>query len=455
MTSRLPWLGRIIAGDEKELSFFLIQGSVGILLLRITSTGLSFVTSIILARLLGANEYGVYAYSLAWVLLLVMLAVMGLDKLLVRNISAYKTRKEWGKIAGLIRRSNQAVCFTSCALILSAAFAAWLLIHPNNPTTLHSFWLALLLIPVLSFTRLRQSILQGLKKVILGLIPETVIQPILFLIFLGTMHIALNKLLSAQWAIAGFVFAYAVSLAVLSYLLKKALPPALQKIAFSYETRLWIRSTLPLFLIEGMAVISARADIIMLGALKPSEMAGIYNITYRGAELIAFVFNSVNMVLAPTIASLYATSEIDTLQRVITWTTRSVLLISLPVTIFFIFFGNFFLSLFGQEFMKGHMSLCILSIGQMINVAMGSVGFLLVMTGHERKAAIGIGIGAVFNVILNAFLIPKFGMEGAATATSISVIVWNLLLAHWVYRRLGIHTTALGKISFGKRHTEA
>jgi O-antigen/teichoic acid export membrane protein len=204
-----------------------------------------------------------------------------------------------------------------------------------------------------------------------------------------------------------------------------------------------------------MAVINARTDIIMLGALKATEMAGIYNIAYRGAELIAFVFNSVNMILAPTIASLYATAEIEKLQRVITLTTRAVLLFSLPVAIFFIFFGNYFLSLFGQEFMRGHVSLCILSTGQMINVAMGSVGFLLVMTGHERKAAIGIGISAVLNILLNALLIPRWGIKGAATATASSMIIWKVLLAIWVYKKLGIHSTALGKISFGKRHTEA
>ena len=73
------------------------------------------------------------------------------------------------------------------------------------------------------------------------------------------------------------------------------------------------------------------------------------------------------------------------------------------------------------------------------------------MTGHERDTATGVGIAAAVNVTLNVLLIPLWGIEGAAIATAISLMTWNILLAVWVYRRLGIYTTAAG--SLGLRNT--
>ena len=74
----------------------------------------------------------------------------------------------------------------------------------------------------------------------------------------------------------------------------------------------------------------------------------------------------------------------------------------------------------------------------------------LTMTGHQRDAAASIGAGAVLNVVLNVALIPGWGLEGAAAATATSMIVWNLLLAVAVRRRLGINASALGRIGRGR-----
>ena len=123
------------------------------------------------------------------------------------------------------------------------------------------------------------------------------------------------------------------------------------------------------------------------------------------------------------------------------------MLFSLPVAAGLLVFGQRFLLIFGAEFTTGRAALSILSAGQLINVAMGAVGLLLVMTGHERDAAKGIGIGALLNIILNALMIPRWGLEGAAIANAGSIIAWNVLLALWVYRRLGIDATAFGPVN--------
>jgi len=114
-----------------------------------------------------------------------------------------------------------------------------------------------------------------------------------------------------------------------------------------------------------------------------------------------------------------------------------------PVTLVFVLFGERFLALaFGPGYAGGHTTLAILALGQLVNAGMGSVGVLLNMTGHERDTLRGVAIAAVANVVLGLVLIPLFGLEGAATATAVTLIIWNLLLRQAVWRRIQIETLA-------------
>ncbi|MBA7669784.1 hypothetical protein ES703_77918 [subsurface metagenome] len=97
---------------------------------------------------------------------------------------------------------------------------------------------------------------------------------------------------------------------------------------------------------------------------------------------------------------------------------------------------------FGPEFTQSHTPLAILAVGQLVNAGMGSVGFLLNMTGHERDVARTLLITAGLNILLNLALIPPFGMAGAASATAVSLALWNFILYQLVKIRIGINSTA-------------
>ena len=80
---------------------------------------------------------------------------------------------------------------------------------------------------------------------------------------------------------------------------------------------------------------------------------------------------------------------------------------------------------------------------------MGSVGLILVMTGNEVYAAKGHGIAALASLVLNLALTYYVGLKGAAIATAITVVLWNVLLAMWVHRKLGLHPMAFARASRG------
>jgi len=121
----------------------------------------------------------------------------------------------------------------------------------------------------------------------------------------------------------------------------------------------------------------------------------------------------------------------------------------LLLSVLFVLAGrSFFVWVFGLEFAAAYAPLIILLLGEFVNSAAGSVGFLLSMTGHERETMLGIAAAATLNIALNLLLTPSWGIGGAATAAASSMILWNVLLWWITWKQLGINSLAfvIGKL---------
>jgi O-antigen/teichoic acid export membrane protein len=299
------------------------------------------------------------------------------------------------------------------------------------------FSIALISLPIISLRNIRLAVMGGLHRVVIGWLPEMLLEPLLFIIGILIISLIFKTKLSSVEIVVIYVFVTAITLLIGNCLLNRFLPPVIKEIIPQYQVKSWLTSALPLMLLGGMQIINSRIDILMLGAIKGTEAVGIYMAIIRGTQLISFILIAVNNVLAPTFASLYAQNHREQLQKVISQSSRGILFISLPIAASLIIFGHWYLLLFGSEFIQGKNALIVLSIGQLINTATGSVGVLLNMTGHERYTTISVSASALLNVIGNALLIPLWGINGAAIATTISMIFFNLTKAHWAYKKLG------------------
>lgn len=445
LVSRIPGLSRVI-GQQGSLQFALVKATSGSFALKIVGTGLAFALSVILARLLGVAGLGAYSFAMAWVSILGMMATLGFNRLLVREISIYRDRSEWGLMRGLLVRANQIVLLFSVGVALVVAMIAAFFGERTTPEVLYTFWIAMALVPLTALISLRRTAMQGLRRIVSGQVPESILRPVLTIVFIATAYLFLRNSLNAPWAMGLSVLSAAVSFLIGVAMLRRSLPQPVKEAPAVYRTRLWLQGSVSLVMVSTMYIINSRIGAIMLGLMSGPEATGIYTVANRGAELVTFIVVASNTALGPTIASLYAAGEMDRLQRLVTRASRFVFAVSLPVAIGLIVFGHWFLLIFGQEFTRGDAALAVLSIGRLFSAMMCTVGLLLVMTGHQRHAAVGVGIGAGLNVVLNALLIPSLGVEGAAIATTAGLVVWNTLLAVWVYRKLGIYSTALGRI---------
>lgn len=431
----------IIRGHEySDLRSYLIQGTSWSFVLKFISQGLAFVTSIFLARSLGVEGYGLYAFIMGMVGLLRIPASLGLPQLVMRNVATYRARSDWGLMRGLLTRANQAVLFVSVSLVSVGIVVAWFVLD-GTPGMLTAFGVALLLVPLGALNKLRSATLRGLHHIIVGQLPEFLIRPLAFLLLAVVAYVVLGEQFNAPWALGAHVTGTAIALVVGIIMLFRRLPHGVRTMEETYETRAWLRSAVPFLLIGGMQMIIKNTDIVMLGTLVGQESAGVYKVATRGAELVTFVLFAANRTIGPTVAQLHSLGEYDRLQRLVTRSARLVFIGSLPIALVLVAFGPWILLLFGEDFTIGWTSLSILSVGQLFNAGMGSVGLILSMTGYERATAVGIGFGAIVNVILNAILVPLWHNEGAAVATATSLVCWNMVLVSQVFRKLKINPT--------------
>lgn len=429
----------------KKLKNRLFQSVAGVMGLKIVASGLGFVLNVLLARLLGVKGLGVYTYTFAWHQLLIIPALLGLDSLLVREVAIYKAQSSWGLLRGILRWSNQIVLVSSLSIASIAIAIVWNLDIKEQPQMLLAFVLAMLLLPISALRNVRLSAMKGLRLVLMGLMPEMLIVPIIVMALTGCLYLFVDQNITASWVLGTRLVATIITFAIGIYLLQKALPEPVKQATCEYQTRTWLPKLLPFMLLGGMYVITSRSDVLMLGAFKGTVEAGLYSPVLQGVQLLAFVLSAANSVLSPNIASLYAENKLSEMQRVVTQSSRMMLLMSLPIAVFLLFGGNWYLSLFGSEFVQARSALTILCLGQLFSIAAGSVGTILTMTGNEKHSLMGNGVNVVLNVILNWLWIPNWGINGAAAATVSSTIVVNTLKVIWVRNNIGINSTALGK----------
>jgi len=395
--------------------------------------------AIILARALGVENYGIYAFCVSIVQILTVPAALGGPPLLVREVAAYQTRGQYHFLRGLLRRFRQASLLASLTLAFTASAIGYA-IYQDGPMLI-PFLVAAALIPLHTIMQLQDSALRGLQHVLLGQAALT-IRPAIVMAIIGSFSWKTGRKLGAETALSAQLAASAVLVTLTFILLQKLLPRDVKNAEPAYETSRWVKSALPFVFASAMQILNNETSVVLLGILRAPEDVGLFRVAQRGAMLIPFGLQAVNMAMGPTVAEMFARGEKNRLQRMISKSILAVLAFAFPLSLILILGGKWIIPfVFGAEYTSAYVPLVILCMGQLVNAGMGSVGLILNMAGLERFTARGVAIAAIAIVLLNSTLIPFFGPAGAAIATSASLIIWNTLLFLWLYRKTGIVST--------------
>ena len=426
----------------------LLKAASGTLLLRVTSLVAMFIGSVVLARALGPAGLGVYSLVFAIVTLLALPAQVGIPTLLVRETAKAQAKEDWSVLSGLWRWSTR-IIFLSSMLITLGAFLVVLMGGERLGSELvYTLMAGLVLVPLIALGNARGAALRGLRFIVRGQLPETVIRPVLLLVFVGGL-LALGANVSSEKAMALHAAAAAIAFLIGAALLWRARPNAMIGVEADFSrTQQWLKAAIPLALIGALQIVSNQAGILLLGGFRAEDEVGIYKVATSAATLTLFGLQVVNLVMAPHMARLHAISDFERLQRLASVGAMVSSVLVLPALLVFIFIGDWLLALvYGAEFKAAYLPLIILTVGQVINALFGSVGLLLNMTGHERAAARWLTVSVLSNIGLGVLLIPQYGVLGAAVASVASLIIWNIAFWQLAKNKLGVDGSVLPAIT--------
>lgn len=402
--------------------------------------GLLLLTQLVLARILGVKQYGIYAYAMSWLAVLTLAAKGGMDVALQRFLPPYIAHGRSGLCRGLLRRAYQVAA--GFGALLAAIALPLTVVFVGRHQLLWGLVLALFAVPILSAGKITHGALLALRRPVAAQVADGLVTP---LVILAIVLIAAQSglALTAPAALGATWIGVALALIVGLWILRRVVPPSVRTAAVKFRTREWLGVSAPLFLISGMHLVIGYADIVMLGMMRSTSESGIYAICTRLAAVVALPLMFVNSALAPYVSELWSVGAKSRLQYLTTSAVRIGATLGLPIALILVAFSTAVLGLFGEAFIAGRLALTLLIIGQLVNVGAGPVALLMTMTGRHWDAAVVITGGAILNIVLNASLIPGFGMAGAAIATAASTILWNVGLAFLAHSRIGINSSVL------------
>ncbi len=401
-------------------------GAVVVGLGNILGSILKFGSNYLLQVGFGATLYGLYSVCLSIVILVSSLCNLGLSDTTIRYTAIYRSKGQSSSLNGLLVFCTSIASITGLLGAFCVLLFSFLLANiKHEPTLAPLMQLMAPMVPLLCVQMVWFSALQGLKLFKWRVISERILTPIVLLVLaLLFFFLSPNIFNIASATIISILTGVCVS----AYFLYRVMAPSMRETSKRYEVREWISFATFNFLTSITEVILESIDTLLLVLLAVTDLRiGQYSAAVKISDFIAMPLFSLNTMFAPTIAELYSQGEkrkLGTMYQVVNkWT------ITLSLPLFFIasLFCRSLLQLSGASFVDAWPLLVVSAIGSMINAATGSVGYMLLMTGHQKVSFLNSLVSVVLNIVLGVLLIPKFGAMGTALGTTITLVLMNII----------------------------
>ncbi|RFB89835.1 multi antimicrobial extrusion protein MatE [Rhizobium leguminosarum bv. trifolii] len=405
--------------------------------IRILSAALAFISQIVLARLMGEYEYGIFVF--VWVLVVVFgdLSCLGFHTAIIRFLPQYRAAGAFEEIRGLTGTARIFALLSGTAVLAAGMLGLHFFGHMIQVYYLVPIFLGLLAMPMIALGDILEGTSRANHWPVMALGPVYIVRPILIILFMliaiaiGAEHTAVTAMQAAL--AATFVTALGQYAATL-YRLRRHYDKGPHKVDFLA----WISVAFPIFLIEGVSFLLTNSDVVVVGIfLEPHDVA-IYFAAAKTMALVHFINFSVKAASGPRFSSIIAEGDHAQLAAAAIDAARWTFWPALGVGLVVLAAGHLLLSLFGGAFTSGYAIMAILLAGILAKSLVGPAETLLMMAG-KQNLCVALYAGALAaNIGLNLALIPHYGIEGTAIATASAMAVEAILLHLAVRRTLGI-----------------
>ncbi|WP_197276703.1 oligosaccharide flippase family protein [Mangrovimonas sp. ST2L15] len=401
------------------------------------------LVSIFIGQTLGPEGLGNINLINQIITILMVFSTLGLDNVLVKNISVGVSQRDFSSINNNIYSSVIIGLFSSFTVIVLGILSSRYLAEQIFESEFIYTPLLIMFCAILPQTigQIYASGINGYRKVW----QSNLLKEVLTSVIIG-IGLIIYWIFAVEITILNIILLYALGKVVTFFSARAYWHKLFRKKNYKrvYDPSI-LKDSLPLLLVSSMVIISTSTDVIMLGWLSDSAEVGLYSVASRLALFVLFFLQVSNSSLAPKIASFYELNKKSDLQVLVQRVTLFLVPIGILFLFAFILLGKPILGLWGVEFKEAYNILIILGLGQLINISTGCSGLLLILCGFGKvHSYISTGY-AIFNIFLNFILIQKFGAIGAATATSLVIALENITKVYFARKFTGILSIPLFK----------
>jgi O-antigen/teichoic acid export membrane protein len=404
---------------------------------RAFSTGIRFVTAVILARLLGAEDYGLYILMVSIAFAVASVASLGLDLAMERHIAVASRRDDRDGANGSLQVGMWG---TLIPALIGAALLAGLadvIAHDimDEPGLEPLLQVSAVLSVLYCMTTLMVSVIVGCKRIDQAALANHVIQPVARLVFILLLAVVG---MTAYLAGIALVLSYVVVIGVLLSLINRRIPLVGLVRPARRDMREIVAFAFPAWYAGVLRIVRTRIQPLLLGAAGSAANVGVFSVVTSASALGQLAMLSINAALRPTLAELHDAGDAAEVGRLYATTTRWTLAASLPLFLFMVLAPESLLGLFGATFESGATALVIAASAEVVNAGTGMCGTIIAMSGHNKLKVVNATVWMVVTVGANVVMIPLWGVIGAALAILVSTVMINVLrvVEVWVLMRI-------------------
>jgi len=396
----------------------------------------TYLSQLVVARLIGAHDYGIYAYVTAWATVLIYISTLGFDVALLRFVPVYRAKEAWALVRGVVRYAQRRVAVLGSVLALASAglTLAW---TPGDDLAV-PFLIGFATVPFVALLRVQCAVLRASGAVVAALAPDRIVREGSLVVLVTIATLLLGRPVSAQWALTAALVGAVTGLLLAHYAMRVHSLPSGPDLRPEYDTTTWRNAALPLMIAGATEVLLNRTGVIVLGWMDHTKEAGIYSLAFNVALLVTLPRVAVNTLFAPAISSLHAAGDRQALQALVRRTAQWTLAAAAAIAALIFILAEPLMSSFGAAYGEGVAPLRVLLVAQVLAVGAGSQLYVMTMTGHERSAAALLVGAAGANIVASLVLVQFFGVVGAALGSAGTLLAWNAVMALWIWRRLGL-----------------
>ncbi len=383
--------------------------------------------NVFISRIYGVEVLGEYNLLFSLIAFSTIFSRLGLDLYILRKVPEYIDKKT--QLLGFLKMTFKDALFASIIvgliIVLSEKFLNRYLFEGMDVKKS-----LLLLGPTIIFLTLFQlftNVFRGFNNVFKFSFLQNLLLPGLTISLFAIANFYWTAEVSPiYFYISAVLLSSVTGFIMLYWFLKQKIGFKLKEFIRSKYNSQILRYSFPMVLTSSSIYFMTYLDSFLISYYLDVKSVGLYSAIVKVSVLLSFLTTSISGFLAPKIAKEFVEKNYRRVKAMYRNTIFILLGGGIPLLTFFLIFPEFFLGLFGSEFVSEVNTFNVYNISVFIGATIfGPIGYFLVMTDQQKYFRNIIILALVLNIILNIVLIPRFGLIGAATTALITTLLWK------------------------------